>query len=502
MDTHEPQIDEMLRARLASRLGDLNGELMGAVGRVLRAADAEQFYDAERHVAALMRQRADQLVATVLEHRCTAAEFVEPARARAHTMANALGWNLISNGRRQTRVQLLGGMQVTLETLRMRPVMPVRPGRKRGVGRRGEAGTGFYPVLAELGITGLATPALMAEVSREVAEAASVDVARASLLERGLDIPHKTALRLTYQFAERALATRQFELASLEVSPERRDGELVGKRVVVSVDGGRIRIRKTPKTGRRNTTTRHRRYQAPWKEPKVITIYVVDKDGQRDKQYDVVLDATMGDADAAMALLVGHLRLRGAQFAEHLTLVGDGAAWIWARGSSLRAAVGIAPARFTEVVDWYHACEHLSEVSSIPKSWAESERKKWVAAAKRNLYAGRVEAVLESIEALRVGRRGKAIGRCLGYFSDHRDRMRYANYRSAGIPIGSGAVESAVRRVVNLRMKGNSMYWLAEHAEAMLHLRAFLKAGRWDQLVRSTIRRPVWTPPEAVLQAA
>ena len=61
--------------------------------------------------------------------------------------------------------------------------------------------------------------------------------------------------------------------------------------------------------------------------------------------------------------------------------------------------------------------------------------------------------------------------------------------------MGSGAVESAVRRVVNLRMKGNSIYWLPEHAEAMLHIRAFLKAGRWDELDCATISQPVWTPP-------
>lgn len=47
---------------------------------------------------------------------------------------------------------------------------------------------------------------------------------------------------------------------------------------------------------------------------------------------------------------------------------------------------------------------------------------------------------------------------------------------------GSGAVESAVRRIVHLRFKSNATYWLEPNAEAVLHLRAVLKAGRWDEL--------------------
>jgi len=351
-------------------------------------------------------------------------------------------------------------------------------------------------VLAELGITGLATPALMAEVAREVAESASVEVARASLRERGIELDHKSVLRLTYLFADRSLEYRRKEMLRLADEGPPEAGELSGHRVVVSIDGGRVRIRYNPKAGRRNAKTGHRRYQAQWKEPKVMTIYVVDDKGERDKRYEVLLDGTMGDANDAVALLIGHLRLRGGHLAEHVTLVGDGAEWIWERGKKIRDALGLPAERFTEVVDYYHAVEHLNEIASLPKNWSEDERKKWMKRTEKHLHAGRVERVIEEIKALRVGRRGTAVGKALGYFKNHKDRMRYADYRKSGLPMGSGAVESAVRRVVNLRMKGNSVYWLPEHAEAMLHIRAFLKAGRWDELVRATISQPVWTPPK------
>ena len=60
--------------------------------------------------------------------------------------------------------------------------------------------------------------------------------------------------------------------------------------------------------------------------------------------------------------------------------------------------------------------------------------------------------------------------------------MNYADIRQKGLPIGSGAMESAIRRVVNLRLKGASIYWLRENVEAMLLLRSYFKAGRWDML--------------------
>ena len=60
--------------------------------------------------------------------------------------------------------------------------------------------------------------------------------------------------------------------------------------------------------------------------------------------------------------------------------------------------------------------------------------------------------------------------------------MNYKLARDKGIPIGSGAVESGIRRVVNLRMKGNSIFWNEEAANDMIFLRSYYKSDRWDNL--------------------
>jgi len=362
------------------------------------------------------------------------------------------------------------------------------------VGRRGEGGAGVYPALAALGVTGQSTPALRAQVAREIADADSVSVARASLTERGLDVPHKTALRLTYLFAEQALERRAAATAEAMSALDKRDGELTGKRVAVAIDGGRLRVRENPKGGRRRAATGHQRYDAPWREPKVMTIYVVGDDGKKEPKHRAFLDGTMGNADAAFTLLVGHLRILGAQKAASVTLLGDGAAWIWGRAEELRQALDIPREQFTEIVDYYHAVEHLTEIADFAKPWNGTKRIMWLAKAKDHLSNGSIEALVAHIDELATDRQSPDIESAIDYFVKNEARMRYKRFKQAGLPIGSGAVESGVRRVVNQRLKGNSIYWLEDHAEAVLHLRAQLKAGRWDDLVRATLAHPVWTP--------
>ena len=82
------------------------------------------------------------------------------------------------------------------------------------------------------------------------------------------------------------------------------------------------------------------------------------------------------------------------------------------------------------------------------------------------------------------GRNSKSIRTALNYFIKNRKRMAYANATTAHLPIDGGAVESAVRHVVNLRMNGSAIFWCksnAEHLEHLLMLHSYYKSGRWEQ---------------------
>ena len=96
-----------------------------------------------------------------------------------------------------------------------------------------------------------------------------------------------------------------------------------------------------------------------------------------------------------------------------------------------------------------------------------------------------MELKIHSAETIRprkfyVGRNSKGISRELNYFIRNQHRMQYGEISELKLPVGNGAMESAIRRVVNLHMKGAGIYWLEQIAEAMLMLRSYYKAGRWN----------------------
>lgn len=90
--------------------------------------------------------------------------------------------------------------------------------------------------------------------------------------------------------------------------------------------------------------------------------------------------------------------------------------------------------------------------------------------------------MLENLQMAMKGSRGKLLQRELMYFVNNRERLSYKEVAALKMPIGSGAIESAVRRVVNLRLKSPCIFWKEDSAEEMLLLRAYYKSGRWNLL--------------------
>ena len=89
------------------------------------------------------------------------------------------------------------------------------------------------------------------------------------------------------------------------------------------------------------------------------------------------------------------------------------------------------------------------------------------------------------------GRKGKDINKEKRYFIRNRHRLRFNTARRRRLPMGSGPMESAIRRVVNLRLKGAGIFWHESNADAMLLLRSYYKAGRWKTLVTLANSAPI-----------
>jgi Uncharacterised protein family (UPF0236) len=168
----------------------------------------------------------------------------------------------------------------------------------------------------------------------------------------------------------------------------------------------------------------------------------------------------------------GGLTGRALAVLREAVLLGDGAAWIWALADEHLD-------RRIEVVDFWHACEHLHSLATA--LFEEGERATaWARARAGELLAHGAAAVLASLrgvraptpaaaEALRVER---------GYFRKHAERMQYPLFRDDGLPLGSGAIESAADHVVQQRMKRAGMRWSDTGGDAMLALRARVRSHR------------------------
>jgi hypothetical protein len=293
------------------------------------------------------------------------------------------------------------------------------------------------------------------------------------LCDRGLAVDVKTIRTIANRYAQRAKATQRGVGSSFIET-------VSGCRVVVSIDGGRIRIRKDKRGPKTKKGRNH--YSTRWREPKLLIIYRVNEKGEMDKSFAPFIDGTLKGPNVVFGLMRYYLAKLDIKRADKILLVADGARWIWNRVTRLVTSLGICPDRFYELVDFYHAVEHLGSVASLRKGWNTSQRKRWVKENRRLLLKGKIDEVIDEIKQVCRGRSSKKLRTEMNYFIRNCKRMTYDTVASLGLPIGSGAMESAIRRVVNLRLKGASIYWHQETAEAMLLLRSFYKAGRWDML--------------------
>ena len=166
-----------------------------------------------------------------------------------------------------------------------------------------------------------------------------------------------------------------------------------------------------------------------------------------------------------------------------VAVVADGSDWIWKETAKHFT-------RRTQILDFFHASEHLWALARARYPADEAAASKWIDQQKERLLDNRVADVVEDIRSWQPEREpDREVRRKeLVYLMQHAGRMKYKTYKSAGFHIGSGVMESSCRWVVQQRMKGAGMRWSRNGAESMLHLRTAWCSRKHDDLINAARR--------------
>jgi DNA-directed RNA polymerase subunit RPC12/RpoP len=197
--------------------------------------------------------------------------------------------------------------------------------------------------------------------------------------------------------------------------------------------------------------------------------------------------AHVGTQEQWLQLLHLAFHEEGVYLAREVVVVADGGAGIWEAIDELLPSTSCR--KVVEILDWCHAVSHLWAVA---KQWKRGHAKKqvqaraqWVDGLVKYLADGQVSNVVQRLQRLRQGKQGELaaeLERCLEYFETHRVRMRYRQFRDAGMTIGSGAIESVHKWVIQARCMQAGMAWSEQGINAMLRLRCAWASGRWDDV--------------------
>jgi hypothetical protein len=350
---------------------------------------------------------------------------------------------------------------------------------------------GFCPRDHALGLKdGSLSPGVLRMVGR-VGAMVSFEEGHELLTElAGVDVPTK--------HVERAAEALGREVAQDErrwIEPPPAD-DVMAPTLYLGMDGTGVPVRKEELVGRPGKQPDG---SAKTREVKLVTVWSAegrDEEGTpvRDQgsiSYSAAIEsAAQAGADEVPSEFAARVNReatrRGFERVPRRAVLGDGAKWIW----------NLATEHFPDaiqIVDRFHAKQHLSNTAKSIYGAGSDLGKQWARARHDELDAGDIEAVLF---ALRVhSTQDEEARKCLDYFDGNRARMRYAEFRAAGLCTSTGVVEAGCKTAIGTRCKRAGMHWTVAGADAIIALRCCKLSGRFEDFwerraIRSAPVRP------------
>jgi hypothetical protein len=252
-----------------------------------------------------------------------------------------------------------------------------------------------------------------------------------------------------------------------ELEPHPRPLRLYG-----SVDGGRVQTRAP------------QGQLQPWRELKIGAWFQArgeppkKPDGEWTIQaHDITYYSDIQPAEEFGNLLWATGFERGAEQAQELIILGDGARWIW-------DLVDLHFPDAVQIVDWFHASEYLAPVAkSAFKN--KQQQEDWIGKVRDKLWHGNLDDVIVACQEHvqpHLKTEDDPAQRAVTYFTNNQHRMDYPTYRNRGYHIGSGTIESAVKQIASQRMKVSGARWNLQSARLVAKARATFLSGQWDRI--------------------
>ncbi len=311
-------------------------------------------------------------------------------------------------------------------------------------------GHGLAPRDAELGVAGASMSPGLAVMNDTVAAAGPFAKA-AALLEdlAGVRLSAKRverAAEASGTAAAGAVRARSALITARKLVPLPRSP--LPDKLYAAIDGTGVPMVAAETAGRDGKAADGRARTREVKLGVFFTQDKLDKDGYpvRDPGSSSYI-ATFEPAAVFADLVEAEGIRRGAGHVRQLTILGDGAAWIW----------GIASSKFpeaTQIVDLFHAREHLHDLARLLEFMLGDRKDQWLAARLEDLDYGDIDGICQAARIYPLlGVKKDELDTALGYFEHNAPRTRYHWFRSRGLFVGSGAVESSCKAVIGQRLK-------------------------------------------------
>jgi hypothetical protein len=259
-----------------------------------------------------------------------------------------------------------------------------------------------------------------------------------------------------------------------ETAPQRAPTKLA----VLQIDAWLVRHRG-PGWGKRRTP----KPRVEWHELKMGVFYRHEQRAQADNGRGVldhkVVVSWQGDAVELGARLHWQAQALGLGRAQNILALADGAPWCW----------NLIQQRWPQaqpLLDFYHASQHLWEMSRALWGGNEESARAWVEPRLHQMRHGKEKQMLQELREVKRprGEAGEVLRRNQQYFATHAGRMNYGTVARRGWPIGSGAVESACRSR-QTRFKRPGQFWTTAGLRHLCALEEARSNGNWNQLWNS-----------------